>query len=127
MAFAWWFVSLPASTALPVFGGQPEAAREDRSSGLIAASEQPQVRAESHTPDAKRVLVRSALTPEMVSTALALLDLPMGAERPLELDGRAYVFVLEPHYHPPGFVGAPTGWHKGVTIYELVPVTTKEN
>jgi hypothetical protein len=45
--------------------------------------------------------------------------LPMGDERFVAIDGHRYVFVLERHYHPPGFVGAPNGWHKGVTVYEL--------
>jgi hypothetical protein len=52
--------------------------------------------------------------------AQSFLDLPMGAERTATIDGHQYVFVLELHYHPPGFVGAPNGWHKGVTLYELV-------
>jgi hypothetical protein len=43
----------------------------------------------------------------------------MGAERVAEILGQRYIFVLERHYHPPGFVGAPSGWHKGVTAYEL--------
>ena len=36
-----------------------------------------------------------------------------------ELFRKRYVFVLERHYHPPGFVGGPTGYHKGVTVYEF--------
>ena len=59
------------------------------------------------------------VTPEIVSVAQSYLDLPMGAERYVTLEGKRYVFVLEQHYHPPGFVGAPKGWHKGVTVYEL--------
>ena len=43
----------------------------------------------------------------------------MGAEHYETLGGKRYVFVLERHYHPPGFVGAPNGWHKGVTVYAV--------
>jgi hypothetical protein len=57
------------------------------------------------------------VTPEIVRTARTFLDLPMGAERSATIDGRRYIFVLEHHYHPPGFVGGPHGWHKGVTVY----------
>ena len=42
-----------------------------------------------------------------------------GSEHVEEIDGQRYVFVLERHFHPQGFVGAPNGWHKGVTAYEL--------
>jgi hypothetical protein len=59
----------------------------------------------------------------MVRVAQGFLDLPMGAERFATVGGRRYVFVLEPHYHPPGFVGAPNGYHKGVTMYELRSLT----
>jgi hypothetical protein len=50
--------------------------------------------------------------------ARSFLDLPMGAEREAEVNGVQCVFVLEWHYHPPGFHGGPNGWHKGVTVYE---------
>ena len=46
------------------------------------------------------------------------LNLPMGAGRQLTVRGKAYLFCLEPHYHPPGYGGlGPEGWHKGVTVY----------
>ncbi len=43
---------------------------------------------------------------------------PIGTEQKMTVDGRPLVFVLQWHYHPPGFVGAPTGKHKGVTVFE---------
>ena len=101
MAFAWWLVSQ----------AHPERATAVPEPSLEAPE------ADAHPTN--RTLVRSVLTPEMVHTAQTFLDLPMGAERVVDLDGHHFVFVLERHYHPPGFVGAPTGWHKGVTIYEL--------
>ncbi len=106
MAFAWWLVSFPAHAVAPI-----SPPREDVISGLD----------EGQAGSIKRVMVRSALTPEQVHTAQTFLDLPMGTARTAELGGRRYQFVLEWHYHAPGFVGGPTGWHKGVTIYELVP------
>lgn len=103
LAFAWWLVAFPARVV-----GPASATRETIVQGTGVG--------ELHAT--KRVMVRSALSPEMVHTAQTFLDLPMGTERSAFLDGRRYVFVLEWHYHAPGFVGAPTGWHKGVTIYE---------
>lgn len=59
------------------------------------------------------------VTPAVVRAARTFLDLPMGAERSAVIEGQRYVFVLEWHYHPPGFVGGPNGWHKGVTVYGI--------
>jgi hypothetical protein len=59
------------------------------------------------------------VTTEIVGVAQTFLDLPIGSERVVTLGEHRYVFVLEWHYHPPGFPGAPTGWHHGVTVYEL--------
>jgi hypothetical protein len=75
---------------------------------------------EAHLGDTsgERVKVK-IITPDMVRVAQKFVNLPMGTERYATVDGKRYVFVLEQHYHPPGFVGAPTGWHKGVTMYEL--------
>ncbi len=67
---------------------------------------------------AERVPLK-VVTPEIVRAAETFVNLPMGAERFMTVDGHRYAFVLEQHYHPPGFVGAPNGWHKGVTVYEL--------
>jgi hypothetical protein len=66
----------------------------------------------------ERTVVK-VVTPAIIRVAQSFLDLPMGDERFASIDGHRYVFVLERHYHPPGFVGAPNGWHKGVTVYEL--------
>jgi hypothetical protein len=64
--------------------------------------------------------LKEAASPEVVRVANALLDIPMGQHRVMEVDGKPYVFVAEPHYHPPGFTHGPNGWHKGVTVYEYV-------
>jgi len=59
------------------------------------------------------------VSPAMVAAAESFINLPMGSERYATVGGKRYVFVLEQHYHPPGYVGGPTGYHKGVTMYEL--------
>jgi hypothetical protein len=75
----------------------------------------------AHLDDTAGERVKCKLvTPGMVREAQKFLDFPMGTEKFATVDGKRYVFVLERHYHPPGFVGAPTGYHKGVTMYELV-------
>jgi hypothetical protein len=67
----------------------------------------------------ERAVYRGIITPEIARVARTFLDLPMGAVRAAEVEGHRFVFVLERHFHPQGFVGAPNGWHKGVTVYEL--------
>ena len=69
-------------------------------------------------PKTERTVYRGLITQEIARAARSFLDLPMGAERAGDVEGRHFLFVLERHYHPPGFVGAPNGWHKGVTVYE---------
>jgi hypothetical protein len=59
------------------------------------------------------------VTPTLVWIAHCFLELPQGAERYVAVDGKPYVFVVERHYHPPGYDAGPTGWHKGVTVYDL--------
>jgi hypothetical protein len=90
---AWWLVSLPAP--LP-----PASIHPLLSDPVTTGAEVVE----------QRVIVRAAED---------LLDLPMGAEHYETVGGKLYVFVLERHYHPPGFVGAPNGWHKGVTVYAV--------
>jgi hypothetical protein len=63
--------------------------------------------------------IRSSVSNAVIDFAKTLVSLPMGAHQVEEIEGQRYVFVLERHYHPPGFVGAPNGWHKGVTAYFL--------
>jgi len=57
--------------------------------------------------------VPSAVT----SKAKSLLSRNMGDSIIEEIDGKTYMFKLEPHYHPPGFKGGPIGWHKGVSVF----------
>ncbi len=57
----------------------------------------------------------------VTAKAKSLLGGDYGSETPFELDGKRYVARVEHHYHPPGYVGGPNGWHKGVSVYEQKP------
>ena len=112
-AFAWWFVALPS----PAWSA---AANEALAQTRTADAATPVVVDERLEGDwgGRRTVVK-VVTPALIAMAKTFLNLPMGEERFVAMDGHRYVFVLERHYHPPGFVGAPNGWHKGVTVYEL--------
>jgi hypothetical protein len=113
LAFALWIVSMPGSPqddATAEAAGDNEAAFESDGDGptLVDPAE----------ASGERTIVR-VVTPDITRTARTFLQLPMGTEQVMKLGGQRYVFVLEPHYHPRGYVGGPNGWHKGVTAYEL--------
>jgi hypothetical protein len=119
-AFAWWFVALPSPASSASATGalaHTHIAHEMQVWGDVAT---PIVSDERLEGDwgGQRTIVK-VVTPALISVAKTFLDLPMGEERFVAIDGHRYVFVLERHYHPPGFVGAPNGWHKGVTVYEI--------
>ena len=122
-AFAWWLASLQPTRA-PVVSPQPspDGAEDEQAAGgdRLPVAEPPQSVATSGPWNGHRMKPK-VLTPGIVRAAYSFLDLPMGDERFLEIDGKRYVFRLEHHYHPPGFVGGPNGWHKGVTVYEIAP------
>jgi hypothetical protein len=145
IALSWWIMSIPMTSVSPpvhrprvvdidtvddkalesadTLAGHSTTGRSDEPTAPAdddSASESPPDDAadESGPPAGARTVYRGLITPEIVRAARSFLDLPMGAERESDVDGRRFVFVLERHYHPPGFVGAPTGWHKGVTVYE---------
>jgi hypothetical protein len=140
MTFAWWLVSMSAHShhhhratshdkaqdqakqSAPGLSDSVEAPAPD---GVAPADPRKgEADADESSDDAsgdtsgERVALK-VVTPAIVQAARTYLDLPMGAERAETIDGQRYVFVLEHHYHPPGFVGGPHGWHKGVTVYEL--------
>jgi len=124
-AFAWWLASLQptaeppglhpsAARATPDSDGDPPAFDDAALAGAAAALPT------NARGDWSGVRVKpKVLTPAIVHAAQGFLDLPLGDERFLAIDGRRYVFVLQWHYHPPGFVGGPNGWHKGVTVFEI--------
>ncbi len=112
IAFASWFASLPAG--LPYAETVNEAAVDSAS----AAADQAGAYTDESYESAERVKPK-LVNPAMVAAAQSFINLPMGSERYATVNGKRYVFVLEQHYHPPGYVGGPTGYHKGVTMYEL--------
>jgi hypothetical protein len=114
IALSWWLVSVPLHSQPNPRPGK-DAAPSTRETAQLALDDE--TASSEHTSD--RVLYRGTITAEIAREARTFLDLPMGAERVADVEGHRFVFVLERHYHPPGFVGAPTGWHKGVTVYEL--------
>lgn len=141
IAFSWWVMSQPTEsghTAPPhrttgeavamTHGsdsdpspGSPAsafAATPAESTDAVAAQLAPSTDTSSNG-SGERTLYRGVITAEIARVARSFLDLPMGAERFADVEGQHFVFVLQRHYHPPGFVGAPTGWHKGVTVYAL--------
>jgi hypothetical protein len=132
MAFAWWLVSVSSAAAHapavavaseasgPTAEPTPEPPQQDTEEDAAPIAHATESESSGMTDDTsgERVPVK-LVTTGIVRVAKTFLDLPMGAERAANIDGRRYVFVLERHYHPPGFVGGPHGWHKGVTAYEM--------
>lgn len=127
MAFAWCVLSAEAAeTQSPPRSSTAIAAPSPRRAPVAPVDAlAPPAPAASATPAGpvdpreQRTPIRSAIPLEVIAFAKTLVNLPMGAEQIKEIGGQRYVFVLERHYHPPGFVGAPVGFHKGVTAYEL--------
>jgi hypothetical protein len=112
MAFGWCVISAQAAE-------KPHSARAETARDEGVASPQAQTTLQAAPAPGTRTPIRSAIPADVIAFAKTLVNLPMGAEQVEVIDGQRYVFVLERHYHPPGFVGAPNGWHKGVTAYEL--------
>lgn len=63
--------------------------------------------------------LRGRIESAVIRTASEQLNLPMGSGRFLAVNGHRYLFCLEPHYREPGAGRGPTGWHKGVTVYDV--------
>lgn len=63
--------------------------------------------------------MRSAEVPAVVMGQLRpLLAGELGTVTQLSAPGRDIKAVIEPHYHPPGGITKPWGWHKGVSLWE---------
>ncbi len=107
IAFALWFSSTPT----PPTSGEL---------GANASTSAPAPAAQTGVLH-QRVMLK-LVTPAIVDASERWLKevyhSPIGTEQHMTVDGRPLVFVLQWHYHPPGFVGAPTGKHKGVTVFE---------
>jgi hypothetical protein len=127
IAFTWWLMSQPTDPAhamVPWTAGAvatPLGSGSERPLGPTADVAPPRSAGATDPFEvtSERVLYRGVITPEIARVARSFLDLPMGSERFADVEGQRFVFVLQRHYHPPGFVGGPTGWHKGVTVYAL--------
>lgn len=121
IAFAWWLVALPMKSLPAVVlqsGSQTSAApAQPRRAQAKAPALHADADADDDTPTSERIPLRGPIPADVVHAARSFLDLPLGAERRARIGETDYLFVLEWHYHPPGFVGGPNGWHKGVTVY----------
>ena len=118
-AFAWWLASLQPTKVAVAHAPTASDDADTREDGSPLSNPNPaQPLPGAGEWDGERVKPK-IVTPSIVRAAQGFLDLPMGDERFVAMDDKRYVFVLEWHYHPPGFVGAPSGWHKGVTVYEI--------
>lgn len=109
IAFALWFSSTPT----------PPVAAELAPNGGNTSASAPAAPAENVVHE--RVMLK-LVTPAIVDASERWLrevyHSPIGTEQKVIVEGRSLVFVLQWHYHPPGFVGAPTGKHRGVTVFE---------
>ena len=142
IAFSWWLASVPMAPNAPHHVSPTSLApTQAHTLGAVRATGSSPSTDVDETPDRAlhvskdateqpaddendksetRILYRGLITPAIAAQARTYLDLPMGAERTADVEGHHFVFVLQRHYHPPGFVGAPTGWHKGVTVFEIL-------
>lgn len=71
-----------------------------------------------HRPPDGYHAIKGHIPTEVVVKARSLLSGDYGTMTPFEVDGRKFMARVEPHYHPEGYKNGPTGWHKGVTVYE---------
>jgi hypothetical protein len=107
VAFALWF----SSTPMPPTTGELAAHASTHTAVTPAA----------HTGMGELVVLK-LVNPAIVDASERWLKenyhSPIGTRQQVSVDGRPLVFILQWHYHPPGFVGGPTGKHKGVTVFE---------
>lgn len=107
IAFALWFLSTPT----------PPTSAELRAAASTSAPAPAGPSGVMH----QRVMIK-LVTPAIVDASERWLHefyhSPIGTEQKVVVDGRPLVFILQWHYHPPGFVGGPTGKHRGVTVFE---------
>jgi hypothetical protein len=107
VAFALWFSSAPTPPTTGELGA---------SAGTHTATPAAQ------TGVVHELAVLKLVTPAIIDASERWLkefyNSPIGTQQKVSIDGRSLVFVLQWHYHPPGFVGGPTGKHKGVTVFE---------
>ncbi len=116
-----WSGAYPSET-LPSLDVSENLCRADQDDAQSLASLAPPAEEPSEKSPRVRVFgapLHGVPNKSIIDAATSLLDDAMGGEFIIEVNGTAYGFRLEPHYHPPGFQGGPIGWHKGVTVYEI--------
>lgn len=116
---------LPMPISAPAFVGAVEEIGLDRNPAatreagpFLAYSVEASLESEACASQDKNRQLRGRIESAVVRVASEQLNLPMGSGRFLPVRGRTYLFCLEPHYREPGTGHGPTGWHKGVTVYE---------
>lgn len=107
IAFALWFSSTPT----PPTSGELAATAGTHASAVAGP-----------TGVAHKLVALKLVTPAIIDASEHWLreyyKSPVGTQQQVSVDGRPLVFVLQWHFHPEGFVGGPTGKHKGVTVFE---------
>jgi hypothetical protein len=107
IAFALWYSTTPTP---------PTSAELRATASTQASAIAPQ------TSVAHELVVLKLVNPTIIDASERWLKevyhSPVGTREHVTVDGRPLVFILQWHYHPPGFVGGPTGKHKGVTVFE---------
>ena len=107
IAFALWYSTAPTP---------PTTAELGASAGAHASA------VAGPTGIAHKLVALKLVTPAIIDASEHWLKdnykAPMGTQQQVTVDGRPLVFVLQWHFHPEGFVGGPTGKHKGVTVFE---------
>jgi hypothetical protein len=101
----------------PVFSAPPSAPAAGAPAPVPSAPQSGSSGMKSGAPPGYHT-IKGAVPPGVTAKAQSLLNQPMGSEHSFEIDGKRYLARLEHHYHPPGYVGGPNGWHKGVSVYE---------
>ncbi len=114
IAFALWFSSTPTPPVPSALAGQTGelGANAGASASAVAGP----------TGVAHKLVALKLVTPAIIDASERWLrefyKSPVGTQQNVVVDGRQLVFVLQWHFHPEGFVGGPTGKHKGVTVFE---------
>lgn len=107
IAFALWYSSTPVPPTTAELGSHTSA-----SATAVAGQ----------TGVAHKLVALKLVTPAIVDASEHWLKefykAPIGTQQQVTVDGRPLVFILQWHFHPEGFVGGPTGKHKGVTVFE---------
>ena len=104
-AFAWWLASLQPTQVVARPQTSADVDDQETSDDNTPSPADPGEPAQGEW-DGERVKPK-IVTPTLVRAAQGFLDLPMGDERFLAVDGHRYVFVLEQHYHSARFRRRP--------------------